>query len=101
MFKLTLLVTVVISFAHFISPASFKVEKFDNVLGLDQLGQNVNLAVVREGLLIYCINHQSLPSSLNELYKNELSDRLLINLDKIYSYSPQTGCDFKLTQKLD
>lgn len=100
MFRLTLLVTGLISFLYFAFPQSMpNSDKIGQVLGVVQSESLINLPTVETAVTIYCINHQQLPESLNILYENELSKQKYLDLDQNYVYSKFSGCDFKLSPK--
>ncbi len=101
MFRLTLLVTGVISFIYFSKPGVFEPVKSsgEKVLGIKTLNQGVNIETVKTALLIHCINKSSLPEKLNDLYQDELSKEKYLDLDKIFSYSIEGNCEFNLTPK--
>ena len=101
MVRLTLLVTGVLSLIYFLKPQFFSQVKpaGDKVLGIETLNQAVNIETVKTALTIFCINQQSLPGNLNELYSEELSKDKYIDLDKIFFYKPSEDCEFELRPK--
>ena len=100
MLRLTLLVSAIISFLYFAFPQSFTiVKKSGDVLGITKFEAMVNKQTISTALNIYCINNGHLPESLNELYKNELSKRSYLDLDKVYSLKKIKDCDFELNSK--
>ena len=84
MLRLTLLVTGVLSFIYFLKPQYFSQVKpaGEKVLGIKTLNQAVNIETVRTALTIYCINKQTLPKNLNELYRDELSKEKYLDLQR-------------------
>lgn len=99
MFRLTLLVTAIISFLHFAFPQSFTFVKTGDVLGINKIETAANLSVVETAVQIYCINNGFLPQKLNILYQNELSKKRYLDLDKNFELKNKQNCDFTLTAK--
>ncbi len=101
MLRLTLLVTVVLSFLNFVNPNTFAfVDKNkEKVLGIDRINQSINIETVKTGLLVYCIEKGYLPTELNDLYRDVLSREKFLDLDKTFSYSLGKDCKFNLTPK--
>lgn len=102
MLKLTLLVTVVISFINFWFPATFEpvTKTGEKILGIRQTQQALNINTVQAALVIYCINHGKLPEKLNELYKSELLKEKFLDLDTHFQLKEGSEhCDFTLVPK--
>jgi len=101
MFRLITLASGVLSLIFFLKPQYFSSVKTsgDKVLGIKTLNQTANIETVKTALMIHCINKQTLPKNLNELYSDELSSEKYLNLEEIFFYSRGENCEFKLTPK--
>lgn len=100
MIRLTLLVTGILSFLHFVYPQSFSLgKKTPDVLGISTIQTTANLSTVSQAIQIYCLNHDNLPSNLNSLYENELDKRKYLDLDRVYSLENLGNCEFNLKIK--
>ncbi len=100
MLRAILFISGILSFFYFFRPDVFPTKlNVENTLGISTISAAANTEIVRQALLIHCINNQRLPSTLNELYEEELSKEKYLNLDKLFSYSVEKDCDFKLSLK--
>ena len=100
MLRAILFISGILSFFYFLRPDVFPNKReVENTLGISTISTAANAEIVRQALLIHCINNQNLPSTLNELYENELSKEKYLDLDKIFSYSAEKDCTFKLSPK--
>ena len=100
MLRAILFLSGILSFFYFLKPQVFHSKlAVENTLGINTISAAANAEIVRQALTIHCINTQSLPSTLNELYENELSKEKYLDLDKIFSYSVEKDCDFELSLK--
>lgn len=97
MLRLVLLVSAILSFIYFLRPDTFPTKKqVEDTLGISTVGQLVNAEVVRQALIIHCINNQKLPTKLNQLYDNELSKDKYVDLDSFYLLKDKGNCEFDL-----
>lgn len=100
MLRLLLFLTGLLSFIYFLRPDVFPSKRqMENTLGLSTITQAANAEIVRQALLIHCINHQKLPATLNTLYQDELSKDKFIDLDTLYNLEDKGNCEFDLTTK--
>lgn len=100
MLRAILFISGILSFFYFLRPDVFSFKReVENTLGISTISAAANAEVVRQALLIHCINNQSLPTTLNELYEDELSKEKYLDLDKLFSYSVGKDCTFKLSAK--
>ncbi len=100
MIRLLLFFTGVLSFIYFLHPDVFPTKRsLETTLGLSQINQRANAEIVRQALVIHCINTDKLPTSLNQLYGTELSKEKFVDLDAIYKLVRKTNCEFELKTK--
>jgi hypothetical protein len=100
MLRLTVLISGILSFVYFLRPDVFPTRRsFENTFGITQISQLANAEIVRQALLIHCLNNQKLPQNLNQLYNNELSDDRFVDLESLYEFTNEGNCNFKLTAK--
>ncbi len=103
MLRLSLLISGLISFWYFLNPASFGAwsETGDKVLGIQSLNQAVNRQAVYTAVLAFCLDNQTLPENLNQLYEKEIDDKNKIDLNELYSMETKNSqtCEFQLTPK--
>ena len=100
MLRAILFLSGILSFIYFLRPDVLPTKlSVENTLGINTITAAANAEIVRQALLIHCINNQSLPSHLNELYENELSKEKYLDLDTLFSYTVEKDCDFELTHR--
>lgn len=100
MLRVLLIVSGILSFIYFLRPDVFPNQrKVEDTLGISTINQVANAEIVRQAVMIRCINTQELPNSLNELYGNELSKDQLVDLDSLYTLTDKGDCSFELTAK--
>lgn len=100
MLRVLLFFTGILSFIYFLRPDVFPNRRqVENTLGISTINQVANSEIVRQALLIHCINKQKLPKTLNQLYEDELSKDKFIDLDSMYSFRDLGDCQFELIAK--
>jgi hypothetical protein len=103
MLKLSLILSGLLSFWYFLNPGSFAglSQAGGEVLGARSVNQAANRQTVYIALLAFCLDKQTLPKDLNELYAAELSKEKRIDLNQLFrieSKSPAI-CEFQLVSK--
>lgn len=100
MLRVIIFLSGILSFIYFIRPDTLPAKKaIGETLGVSKINQAVNAEIVRQALLIHCINKQKLPTALNQLYGDELSKEKFVDLDSIYRVEDKGNCDFELIGK--
>lgn len=100
MLRTLLFFSGVLSFIYFLRPDVFPSKRhIEDTLGVSTINQVANAEIVRQALLIHCLNSQTLPSRLNQLYENELSKDRFVDLDSLYKLTNKGNCEFELTAK--
>ena len=97
MLRAILFISGILSFFYFLRPDVFPTKRLiEDTLGISIISAAANAEIVRQALIIHCLNTQKLPSSLNELYKNELSNDKFVDLDSLYKVIDKYDCNFEL-----
>lgn len=98
MLRILLLLSGILSFIYFLRPDVFPSRRnVEDTLGISTISQAANMEVVRQALLIHCLNNGKLPNKLNDLYENELRQDKFIDLDSLYKLTDKNNCEFEIS----
>lgn len=99
MLKISLIISGFLSFWFFLSPTNFSgfSDSAEKVLGVQSMNQAANERTVYTAVLVFCLDNERLPMDLNQLYEDELSDKMQIDLNSLFKLEEGSEtCEFRL-----
>jgi hypothetical protein len=98
-----LIISGLLSLVYFLAPEKFEFlnTKENDVLGIQKINAQVNKSPIETSLLMYCLDKKKLPNNLNTLYGDYLSEKIKLDLNKLFNYKVVNGpnCEYQLDLK--